>query len=137
MATVLQLPGFRRARQRFELTLTQAASALTVTPSVVEAWERGAEAAICVEAAEKAYARYVENTEALRTAGKNMLFGCFPMRVARDILQMDIDGIASLFAYSPSYWAKIEANARCAPPHVIETLEQRIRDTMGELCGFG
>ena len=137
MATVLQLPGFRRARRKYGLTLTQAASALGVTPSAVEAWERGGEAAIDAEAAGEAYALYAENTETLRAAGKNMLFGCFPMRVARDILQLDVNSIAAEFGYSPSYWTKIEANARCAPPHVVEILEQRIKETMGELCGFG
>lgn len=137
MATVLQLPAYRRARQKFGLALTQAASALGVTPSAVETWERGASAPISVDAAEAAYAAYAENTEALRSAGKNVLFGCFPMRVARDILQLDVEEIAAEFGFSQSYWTKIEANARCAPQHVIETLEQRVRSTMGDRCGFG
>jgi transcriptional regulator with XRE-family HTH domain len=137
MATILQLPGFRPARQKYGLTLTQAASALGITPSVLDAWERGGDAQIDPAMAAAAFEKYAENTEALRTSGKNLLFGCFPMRVARDLLQLEIKQIAAEFGYSPSYWSKIEANARAAPPEIIEQIESRIRDTMGELCGFG
>lgn len=137
MASILQLPGFRRARQRYGLSLRQAASALGVDHSLVESWERGAEAPIDAEAAAAAYSTYAENTEALRTSGKNILFGCFPMRVAREILQLRTDEIAAEFGYSVSYWTKIEANARSAPAHVIEALENRIKETMSELCGLG
>ena len=136
MATILQLPGFRPARQRYGLTLTQAASALGVTPSVLDKWERGSEAGITPGQALRAYDTYVINTESLRTSGKNVLFGYFPMRVARDILSLEIDEIAREFGYSPSYWRKIEANARTAPELVVEELEARIKDTMTTLCAF-
>lgn len=137
MATILQLPEFRRVRRSFQLTLTQAAGALGVTPSVLDSWERGVTAPIEVSEAAEAYETYVENTESLRTAGKNMLFGCFPMRVAREILQLDLKQISHEFGYSASYWSKIEANARVAPHEVIRELEARIKDTMADLCGFG
>lgn len=139
MATVLDfpaLPPLRHVRKCAQLSLTQGASALGIAPSTLDAWERENSPQIDVEAAAVAYAKYKIDTASMRGAGKNMLFGCFPMRVARDILELEVGEIAAEFGYSPSFWTKIEANARCAPPDVIKELEQRVSARMSQLCGF-
>jgi len=138
MATVLTFPlqdsGLRKSRQAQGLSLTQAAGALGIAPATLDSWEHGNKAQIDAEVAAKAYSEYAADTEAVRNAGKNLLFGAFPMRVARDILELDIKEIAAEFGYAQSYWAKIEANARCARPEVIDELEQRIAARMSALC---
>ena len=136
MATVLEFPALRQVRKHAKLSLTQGASALGVAPSTLDAWERGNNSQVDVATAAAAYQQYKVDTESVRGAGKNMLFGCFPMRVARDILELEVGEIAAEFGYSPSFWSKIEANARCASPEIIEELERRVSARMSRLCGF-
>lgn len=140
MATVLKFPlqdlSLRQARQAHKLSLTQAASALGVSPSTLDSWERGNKSQIDAQKADDLYATYIQNTKEARRIGKNVLFGCFPLRVARDILEQDINDMASEFGVSASYWTKFEANARCAPAPVIEELERRISARMSTLCSL-
>ncbi|RYG86604.1 MAG: XRE family transcriptional regulator [Alphaproteobacteria bacterium] len=138
MATVLKLPlqdiSLRMARQDRGLSLTQAACALGIAPVTLESWEIGQKSQVSIGRAHKAYDDFVGNTDKARRTGTNLLFGCFPMRVARDILGLTIQEISSLFDYAPSYWKKIEANARYARPDVIEELERRISARMAAVC---
>lgn len=140
MSTILKLPvqdlSLRRARHENGLSLTQAASALSVSTSTLDSWECGAKTTICARAADAAYGKYRVDTENTQHRGKNVLFGCFPMRIARDLLECDVEEIAAEVGLSLPYWRKIEANARVAPPHVIETLEGRIRAKMASVCAL-
>ena len=140
MATVTAFPfrdlNLRKARRDSGLSLTQAASALGISTATLESWEGGKKSQVDPAFAASTYNDYVVNTKAAEHCGKNVLFGCFPMRVARDILELEIEEIASEFNFSASSWRKIEANSRFAPDCVIVELERRIGLRMSDLCAF-
>ena len=107
MATVLNFPAsnadLRKARHDNDLSLVQAAIALDVVPSTLDSWERGKGSGVCPDKAFLAYKEYCQNTANMRRAGKNVLFGCFPLRVARDLLDMSIAEISDEFGYKASF----------------------------------
>src|SRR5687767_14668936 len=98
MAKVLDLPGndlvmtgrlLRDERIAEGLTLTQAAAALGKSPITLEGWEQGRKPQVSPNKARDAYRQYRADTNFSRNMGKNLLFGAFPIRVARDVLEMD------------------------------------------------
>lgn len=126
--------ALRKARVDAELSLAQAAAALGNSPTTLDAWEQGRKPQISVDDAERLYKAYSKNTQLCWSSGDNYLFGAFPLRVARDILALDVAGIAGRLGYSPSSWTKMEANARVLPKPKLEELEGLVLKAWSDAC---
>lgn len=141
MATILRMDGRRPApvrgglremRKEYELSLAEAGEALGVAASTVENWERVGSPRRPPESVRASFEEYRARSPS--TAGKNLLFGCYPLRLARQLLKADVQGIASMFGYSPSAWLKFEADARPLPQEKLAALEERVRRRVTEVC---
>jgi transcriptional regulator with XRE-family HTH domain len=123
---------FREARREYGLSLSQAAAALGVSPATVENWEKLGTDKLRPGDAKAAYG--VATQEATAAGGNNVIFGCYPLRLARQLLQLDLDQIAAEFGYTRNAWLKLEANARFLPREKLLDLEQRIRTKLASVC---
>ena len=144
MATVLNfLPTdvvtlgkqLRDARVVEQLTLSQAATALGISPITLDAWEQGRKPQISVADATSRYKKYRVDTNFCRKSGNNLLFGVFPIRIAREILGVSLDEMAVKLEYSTSSWSKMEANARIVPAEKISEIESLVGDAWNAACG--
>lgn len=124
----------RNEREAKKLTLAQAATALGISPITLDGWEQGRKPQISVSEARESYDRFRINTNSCRKSGNNLLFGVFPIRIARDILELSVDQMAEKVGYSRSSWAKMEANARNVPPEKIEEIEILVNSAWNSAC---
>lgn len=123
---------FRDLRKSFGLSILQAAQALEVSASTLENWEQLRSFKLTIAAIESSYQRYSNNL--VPGSGKNVLFGSYPLRLARMLLRLDVEQIASEFGYTEAAWLKIESNARILTEDKIEVIEDRLRAQMADLC---
>lgn len=146
MAELLKFPAsnpvvlgaqLRRKREAAELTLAQAATALGISPITLDGWEQGRKPQITPHDAEQLFQKFRSDTNACRKAGNNLLFGVFPVRIAREILQLSLEGMAREVGYSVSSWSKMEANARIVPKDKMEQIEARVADAWSAACMMG
>ena len=143
MADVLEFPqadlvnwgkALRNVREEFHLTLAQAAAALEISPITLDTWEQGRKPQLPVETVESRYRLYRKNTNNCRKTGNNLIFGIFPIRIAREILGYTVKEMASEFRYSESSWTKMEANARLVPAEKINEIEGRVSAVWDSVC---
>lgn len=124
---------FKRLRQEYELSMTQIAKAMEVSTATIEAWERGLNSPPDVRELEEKVAKFARSFPT-RQQGRNLLFGCYPLRLARELLSYDIEKMAARFGYSKSSWTKIEANFRALSPEKLEEIEVFVRARLAEVC---
>jgi transcriptional regulator with XRE-family HTH domain len=134
---VLSGRQLRRKREEARLTLAQAATALGISPITLDGWEQGRKPQISPEDAECAYVQFRRDTNNCRKAGNNLLFGVFPVRIARDILDLSLEEMASELGYSASSWSKMEANARIVPADKIAAIETKVAEAWNAACTGG
>ncbi len=143
MADILEFPpvdlvawgrDLRKARVKAELSLNQAAVALEISPTTLDAWEQGRKPQVAVEAAAERFDAFRKSTEEVWRTGENLIFGVFPLRVARDVLGWSIDEIATEFSYSRSSWTKMEANARLLPKEAMDRLQDMVGAAWSDAC---
>ena len=142
MATILRFEvrgdsqlgkGLRDIRKQFGLSLAQAASAADVSPATIENWERSGGSSISPEQLSERYAAYCARSS-LSRGGNNLVFGCYPLRLARQLLEVDVEELAREFGYSSSSWLKLEANVRTLPSAKIAALEEKLRQKLAQVC---
>jgi len=124
--------GIRDIRNEYGLSVVQAAKALGTSPSAIETWEAHPDMGPHEQIARSKIERYV--LEHGRDGGKNLLFGAYPLRLAREILGLDIKGIASAYGYTVAAWQKIEANSRILDREKIHEIENRVRQHFVRVC---
>ncbi|HEU0098703.1 MAG TPA: helix-turn-helix domain-containing protein [Allosphingosinicella sp.] len=127
----------RGKREEARLTLAQAATALGISPITLDGWEQGRKPQISADDAERAYDRFRRDTNNCRKAGNNLIFGVFPVRIARDILELSLEEMAQELGYSASSWSKMEANARIVPADKIAQIETRVSEAWNAACTLG
>lgn len=123
---------FRDLRKSFDLSILQASQALEVSASTLENWEQLNSFKLAIAAVESSYQRYANSL--MPGSGKNVLFGSYPLRLARMLLRLDVKQIAAEFGYTEAAWLKIESNARILADDKIEIIEDRLRAQMADLC---
>lgn len=124
----------RRKREEARLTLAQAATALGISPITLDGWEQGRKPQISAEDAARAYDQFRRDTNDCRKAGNNLIFGVFPVRIARDILELSLEEMAQELGYSTSSWSKMEANARIVPADKLAEIEMRVSEAWNAAC---
>jgi transcriptional regulator with XRE-family HTH domain len=136
-AVVLPTGGsdFRTLRRQFGLSPTQVAEALDVSPATVEAWERGLNSPPDIRSARTRVDAFAQ-ADPSGQQGKNLLFGHYPLRLARELLSLSVDEMASRFGFSKSHWTKVEANFRTLPPETLKEIETFVRARLAEVCGI-
>ncbi len=126
--------ALRQERVSAELSLRQAAAALEVSPITLDGWEQGRKPQVKPEFATARFAQFRVDTECCWRAGNNLLFGVFPLRIARDILGLTVDEMAVRCGYSRSSWSKMEANARIVPEAKLFEVEGWVRAAWDHAC---
>ncbi len=121
------------ARKEYGLSLSQAAVALGMSPTQVERDELRAKPTVDVNQARQAFEVFIA-THLGSGAGKNLLFGQMPLRVARDILGMSVAQIAARHGMSESQWRKMECHARLLEKPVLDQIQQAILEHFDGLC---
>ena len=124
---------FKRLRQDHDLSITQMAEAMEVSTATIEAWERGLNSPPYVRVLEERVAEFARAFPS-KQQGRNLLFGCYPLRLARELLALDVEQMAGRFGYSKSSWTKIEANFRTIPPEKLAEIEEFVRIRLAEVC---
>lgn len=141
MATILRFTSpaggrggehLREIRKEFTFSLAQAAAALGVSASTVENWERIGSDKITSGGMRRAYSIFAEDSNWV--SGNNLVFGCYSIRLARQLLELDVTEMAGEFGYTKSAWLKIEANARVLSRDKIAEIESRVRVRLAAIC---
>jgi len=124
---------FKRLRQEHDLSTTQIAKAMGVSTATIEAWERGLNSPPYVKVLEARVAEFARAFPS-KQKGRNLLFGYYPLRLARELLALDVGQMAARFGYSKSSWTKIEANFRTIPAEKLAEIEEFVRIRLAEVC---
>ena len=125
-------PCLRAVRSEYGLSLLQAAVALGISASAVEEMERHGDDVFAPEMVRRKYELFVGTTNF--GVGKNLLFDTYPLRMARELLDLSIDEMASRFGYKPSSWKRIEMNARPLHPDILARIEAEVRHKLSSVC---
>lgn len=126
--------GPREIRNEYGLSLLEAASALGISAAAVEELERGRTEPLGGEALRRKYELFIGTTDA--GVGKNLIFGSYPLRVARELLEISLDEMAAKFGYTANSWKRIEANARPLSPELLRNIEKEVRDKLATVCAL-
>lgn len=65
---------------------------------------------------------------------RNLLFACYPVRLARELLGLDTAWMARKFGYSEKEWRRIEANLLVLPLEMRGRIEDFVRASLAESC---
>lgn len=125
---------FRSLRKELGLTRTQAAIAMGTSPATIENWERGDSPGPNEVTATNALQTFLRENGDDAGIGKNLLFGHYPLRLARELLEIPVEEIAKRYGYKKSAWQSFEGNRRPLKPGVLEKIEEDVRQYFGELC---
>jgi DNA-binding transcriptional regulator YiaG len=124
--------GVGQIRNEYGLLLTQAAQALGTLPRTLEIWEANPGMGPSPDYVRSKLEGFL--IEHGPEAGKNLLFGVYPLRLARDILGFSVEQIAREHGYSKVGWQKFEANSRVLESSKIGALEERVRAHFVKAC---
>ena len=78
----------------------------------------------------------LRESTAIAARGRNLLFAGYPVRLARELLGLDVARMASQFGYSKNEWMRIEANMLTLPPELRRRIEDLVRTRLAENCRF-
>jgi DNA-binding transcriptional regulator YiaG len=134
--------------QGFGLSKVEAAAALGKSASTLENWEllvaryekasatdkKSISLSVVMERPEasKLLEAYVKKKK--RPTADNLLFGVYPLRVGREILEKTLDQIAAKYGYKPDTWKKMEANIRPLDKKILGQIEDEMRDHLAKRC---
>ena len=141
MADVAGAPkirDFKEIRRDFGLSRAEAAVALGVSRASIENWERKPctkhDDAMITAKFQKFVLEHPADESGKRVAGRNLLFGRYPLRMAREVLELTTEAIAAKYGYSASAWKKFEGNGRPLNSAVMSQLEADVRDAFLSSC---
>lgn len=120
----------KEIRKEYGLSLLEAAIALGLSASALEGMERAP-----LTSEESLRRKYELFCGTRSSSGKNLIFGHYPLRVAREILQLTVDEMAARFGYTGNSWRRIEANARPLSADTIRAIERQVRERFSTICG--
>ncbi|MBL4795964.1 MAG: helix-turn-helix domain-containing protein [Oleispira sp.] len=126
--------NFRAIRESYDLTQAEAAVAMGTSPATIENWERKNTAVPDLRSVKIRLQRVARRKNAGETLGKNMLFDHYPLRMARTMLKLDLEGIAAMFDYSTTAWQRFESNNRPLNREKLDQLEEEIRKEFKKHC---
>lgn len=126
---------FKELRNQYGLTVIQAAVALATTTHNVETWEANPNMGPSDAVVRQNFAEYQRLN--FGRIDSNMLFAAYPLRVARDMLDLTLGEIAADFGYSAAAWQKFESNQRLLDRKKLRVLEARVRTHFVDTCRSG
>lgn len=133
-----EVRSFKDIRADFGLTRAEAAIAMGVSRASIENWERKPctthDDAQITTKFQKFVIEHPRGEDGNRQIGRNLIFGRYPLRMAREILGLSVDKIAAQYGYSESAWKKFEGNGRPINEDVLKTLEADVRDAFLSSC---
>lgn len=132
MATVRKLRGVRAVRVKHGLSIIQLAKVMGTNAANVEIWEAHPQIGPSLAEVRKRIKAYVNSGTGINL-DNNVLFGVYPLHVARSLLQMRIEEIAKNNDYKKHSWEKLESNTRVAPESLLRKLEEEIRQKLKKL----
>jgi len=121
-----------RARREYGLTVLEAAEALGISAHIVEREERGEDCRFSDRSIKSKFEYFVASIA--KGEGKNLIFHSFPLRVAREILGLEIEEMAAKYGCSKSHWKKLEANYRKLTADKLDQIEQDVRSCFLAVC---
>lgn len=123
--------SLRDIRAEYGLTILEAARALDLAASAVEQLERDEGPDISPEQVRQKYELYAATNN---SDARNLIFGHYPLRMARELLGLNIEQMAERYGYKTSSWKRIEANARPLRPGLLEEIEDQVRTRFTAIC---
>jgi transcriptional regulator with XRE-family HTH domain len=124
--------NLREARKEFGLSLSQAAAALDTSPVMIENWERNSGMGPSIELIVDKFQSFIQKHGS--EAGKNLIFGHYSLRMARELLGLSIQQVAEKYGYKPSVWPRLENNSRLLPEDKIKQIEEDVRSHFARIC---
>lgn len=124
----------RVERENATLSLAQAASAIGISPITLDGWEQGRKPQICSKIAAQKYTEYRIKTNYCQKSGNNLIFGVFPICIAKNILNLNTKEMAEKCGYSLSSWTKMEANIRILPEEKLKNIESWVNFAWNAAC---
>jgi hypothetical protein len=123
--------SFKTLREEFGLTVIQAAKAMKTSPSNIEIWEAH-DNGPTNDFIREQFFEYSRTVTLRRDS--NLLFGRYPLRMARDVLGMSLEMLSGSHGYSASAWQKFESNQRVLGKHILAELEEKIQTHFADTC---
>lgn len=124
-------PDARNARIEYGLTILEAAKALDLSASAIEELERSDEPRFSLVEIRRKYELFLGTGGA---GGKNLIFGHYPLRMAREVLGLSLEDMAGAFGYTANSWKRIEAHARPLQRETLERIERQVREKFSAIC---
>jgi len=125
----------RAVRQEYNLSLLQFALALGVPCHQVQVWEAKPPLSLSEDEVCSKIEEYLHSGKDIRR-DNNVLFGVYPISIARQLLMISIKEVAKLCGYKLTSWQKIEANTRPVRHEAVGLLEKLIKTKLVELGVF-
>jgi DNA-binding transcriptional regulator YiaG len=119
-------------RGEYRFTVVDAASALATTSANVEHWEANPGLGPQEDLVRASFEDYKHSGK--RGERSNLIFGTYPLKLAREILGLNIDEIAASHGYKRSMWQKFESNDRELDRGVLLRLEDDVREHFLAAC---
>jgi transcriptional regulator with XRE-family HTH domain len=127
-------PELQRLRNEDGIHQRQLAAQLNVSVETINRWEKSDVVPISALKLDEALT-YIRLHDLKFEMGRNLCFGRFPLRYARDVLNLTQAEMAMRHGYSLSMWRKIESHERSVPPSVLASIENEIRSiVVGTAC---
>lgn len=117
--------SLKALREQYDLTQVQASIALGVSHATIQNWERGWGAPSIDISIEEKYRSFFDTHG--EHAGKNMLFGLYPLSFARQVLRLSVEEIALKNGYSVNSWRRFEGNTRILAEDTLKKIEEEMR----------
>jgi DNA-binding XRE family transcriptional regulator len=121
-------------RQEHNVRRRQLAVSLEVSVGTIERWE-GLETFVPISRTALSNAiTLICARDPSFESGRNLCFGRFSMRTAREIFGLSIEEMAKKYDYSVSQWKKIEGHERTLKPKIIREIELEIQELLKAQC---
>lgn len=125
---------FMKLRESFGLTRNQAATAMGTSVATIEYWELNPLKGPDELTATNTLQDFVRENGISFSEDKNLLYGHYPLKIARDLLSLSIDEIAKRYGYKKDAWQSFESNRRPLKREIICEIESDVRSHFNNLC---
>jgi transcriptional regulator with XRE-family HTH domain len=131
--TNVKVSKVKQLREEYDLTVIQAAAALGTNSGNIELWESDIELGPGENFLRSRFEDFVRKNSA--SSVSNMLFSVYPLKLAREILDLTIEDIAQEYGdYSKSAWQKFESNDRVLDRKILLRIEDKVRTHFSNAC---
>jgi DNA-binding XRE family transcriptional regulator len=124
--------SLKKCRNSYGMSILQAAKALDVSTATYERMEQGVTAPPSRVWVETQFAIFIDENG--QTGDENLLFGTFPLRIARDLLDISCADLASMYGYKESTWKRFESNGRHLDKDTVTNIENSIKAKLKQTC---